>query len=254
MPLKDSGKLLALVESTSPFVLTKKGLESLGFEDFGWIKGGYSAHPKVDPANGDIFNFGTDFKSEMVTLSHSTKDMKLVKSKEIKLRKFQSIHDFCLAGDYIVIFECSMNLSIWNVMFASSLLHAFVFDEDLPKLVHVFRKDDFSHVRTIQTPPSYVFHFTNGFSKENKVTVQYCNYYPKEAKQLFDFIAHVPNYAQGSEKKFCTISHLEEMEIDLETAKVKITDLGGFSEFPVCEDHEVGKEWRYTYSAMHIIS
>ena len=136
----------------------------MGFDDFGWIKGGYSAHPKVDPVNGDIYNFGTNFKDETVTLSHSTKDMKLVKSHTIKLREFQSIHDFCLAGDYIIIFECSINFSIWNIMFSPSILHAFVFDEDLPKLVHIFKKSDFSHVRTVKTPASYVFHFANGFS------------------------------------------------------------------------------------------
>ena len=62
-------------------------------------------------------------------------------------------------------------------------------------------------------------------ARKKKVTLQYCNYPPKDAKQLFSLIEHVPNYANGSEKPFCALSHLEEMEIDLETGTAQITNL-----------------------------
>ena len=123
-----------------------------------------------------------------------------MKKNTMKLRSLQSIHDFCLAGDYLVIFECSMNLSYWNTLFGSHFFDSIIFNENLPKLVHIFRKEDLSHVRTIETPASYVFHFTNGFSVEKKVIVQYCNYQPQEAKHRFSFLEHVSNYAKGSER------------------------------------------------------
>ena len=122
LPLQNSENFLALVESDMPFVLNKKNGESIGHKDFGWINTGYSAHPKVDPDNGDIYNIGTDFDKWTLTLSHCNKEMKLIKKEIMKLRSSQSIHDFCLAGDYIVIFECSMNLSVWNLLFGSSIL------------------------------------------------------------------------------------------------------------------------------------
>ena len=191
--------------------------------------------------NGDIFNIGTDFKKWTLNLTHSTKEMKFVKSHTIKLRSLQSIHDFCLAGDYIVIFECPMNLSYWGLLFSPTMFQTITFNEKLTKLVHIFKKSDFTHIRTIETPSSYVFHFSNGCSFENKILIQYCNYHPQEAKQIFSLLEHMPQYANGSEREFEVVSHLEEMEIDLETGKFKITDLEGSAEFPVVEDHEVGK-------------
>ena len=147
-----------------------------------WIKTCYSAHPKIDPANQDIYNIGSDFKNWTITLSHCSKDMKLIKSTTMKLKNMQSIHDFCLAGDYIVIFESSMNVDKWKLLFSPTIIQGLVFNENVPKLVHILKKHDFSHVKTLETPPSYMFHFGNGFSTEDKLVVQYCNYHPKEAK------------------------------------------------------------------------
>jgi all-trans-8'-apo-beta-carotenal 15,15'-oxygenase len=84
--------------------MTKNNLAMIGWNDYDWIKGGFSAHPKVDPDTGDIFNIGTDFEKATVTISQSDMNMKLKQSTNFKLRKLQSIHDFCLAGDYMVIF------------------------------------------------------------------------------------------------------------------------------------------------------
>ena len=168
--------------------MNKKNLDSIGFNDFGWIKTAYSAHPKIDPANKDIYNIGTDFQNWTLTLSHCTKDMKLIKSHIMKLRSLQSIQYFCLAGDYVVVFESSMNLSYKNFLFSPTILQSLVFNENLPKLVHIFRKSDFSHVKTIETPPSFMFHFGNGFSNDNKLVIQYCNYAPKQAKELFGLL------------------------------------------------------------------
>ena len=98
--------------------MRKNDLHTVGENDFGWIKTGYSAHAKVDPVNKDIFNIGTDFKNWTLTLSHCTKDMKLIKSHTFKLRSLQSIHSFCLAGDYVVVFESSIKMDYWKFLFS----------------------------------------------------------------------------------------------------------------------------------------
>ena len=53
--------------------MKKKTLQSVGFVDFNWIKESFSAHPKVDPENGDIYNIGINYSSTSLTLSHATK-------------------------------------------------------------------------------------------------------------------------------------------------------------------------------------
>ena len=60
----------------------------------------------------------------------------------------------------------------------------------------------------------------------------------------------MPKYAVGSEKQFKTFSQMEEMEIDLKTFNFQVNNFKEYAEFPVCEDHEVGKEWRNTYCAL----
>lgn len=58
--LKNSPNFLALVESYFPTVMKKQNLETIGSNNFGWIDSGFSAHPKVDPDNGDIYNIGNN--------------------------------------------------------------------------------------------------------------------------------------------------------------------------------------------------
>lgn len=56
-------ELLALWELGRPYRLDPETLETLGEEDFGgaltWL-GAFSAHPKVDPGTGEVFNFGLE--------------------------------------------------------------------------------------------------------------------------------------------------------------------------------------------------
>ena len=56
--MKNSPNLLALCEAGQPYVIRKQDLKNEGFSDFGWITSAFSAHPKVDPTNGDIYNVG----------------------------------------------------------------------------------------------------------------------------------------------------------------------------------------------------
>jgi all-trans-8'-apo-beta-carotenal 15,15'-oxygenase len=58
MPVPNSNILYALCEAGSPYRLTKDALDCQGFDDLGFLKHSYSAHPKIDPENGDVYNFG----------------------------------------------------------------------------------------------------------------------------------------------------------------------------------------------------
>ena len=46
------------------------------FSDFGFIKKGFSAHPKIDPDNGDIYNIGLHMGT--VDIYRMSKDFKLL--------------------------------------------------------------------------------------------------------------------------------------------------------------------------------
>lgn len=91
-------------------MLRKSDLENIGFSNFGWINSAFSAHPKVDPENGDIFNIGMSLPN--MNIMRATKKMEKICETPFKLREMQSIHDFCLAGDFLVIFEAPVRFSL----------------------------------------------------------------------------------------------------------------------------------------------
>ena len=145
--------------------------------------------------------------------------MKLICSQNFKLRSTQSIHDICLAGDYIVIFESSISLSLKKLVISKAFLNSLVFDESLPVLMHIYKKEDLSFVKTIETEPFFIFHFTNGYSTDKKIVVEYARYNAKDASTFFNLIEHIPNYGVNSEKEYNFSSVMEEVNIDLETMK-----------------------------------
>jgi carotenoid cleavage dioxygenase-like enzyme len=89
-------------------------MKEQGFESFDFIRKGFSAHPKIDPNNGDIFNIG--FNVQTFDVYKMTKDFKLLAKNTINIRVPQSIHDCCLAGDYLVVFECPVKLDTWKLL------------------------------------------------------------------------------------------------------------------------------------------
>ena len=55
------GRLLSLWEGGPPFALDPVTLDTRGIETFGGTVKAFSAHPKVDPDSGELFNFGIDY-------------------------------------------------------------------------------------------------------------------------------------------------------------------------------------------------
>ena len=71
------------------------------------------------------------------------------------------------------------------------------YDEKLPILVHIFKKETLEHVKTIETGPGYVFHFTNGFSNEEEIVLEYVKYHQDCILELLEVLRSIPKYSQG---------------------------------------------------------
>ena len=110
----NSDKFYTLYEGGLPYEMSEKELKEKDFTNFGFVQKGFSAHPKIDPDNGDIYNIG--FNMGTFDVWRMTKDFKLIAKNNIKLRVNQSIHDCCLAGDYLVVFENPLKLDMWKLM------------------------------------------------------------------------------------------------------------------------------------------
>ncbi len=103
------GKLLAFGEQALPWELNPLTLETIGQFNF---NGGvseispFSAHPKFDPATGEMFNFGVFFSSKLAKLYFYAFD----ETGKLRSRTSQelpwpcSMHDFSISRNYAVFY------------------------------------------------------------------------------------------------------------------------------------------------------
>lgn len=98
-------RLLALWEGGQPHQLDLHTLETLGTENFAVLTPSctYSAHPKIDAATGDIYNFGVvPGANATLNLYRSDRTGRILKQNAIPLNGVPLLHDFALAGQYLV--------------------------------------------------------------------------------------------------------------------------------------------------------
>jgi carotenoid cleavage dioxygenase-like enzyme len=103
LPLSD--RVLALWEGEHPHALDLQTLETQGKDNLGGLASNlpYSAHPKIDPQTGEIFNFGVSLGSSVtLNIYRSDKTGQIQQQGHIPLKGIPLIHDFVLAGQYLV--------------------------------------------------------------------------------------------------------------------------------------------------------
>ncbi len=128
--------------------MEEKTINEHGFKDLGFIEKAYSAHPKVDPDNGDIFNIG--FNGDSFNVYRISKDLKLIAKNTVKQRIPQSIHDCCLAGDYLVVFENPLKINLCSILKGDNFLKWFAVDYNYGKtIVYILKKENLEFVKKI---------------------------------------------------------------------------------------------------------
>ncbi|HYK91676.1 MAG TPA: carotenoid oxygenase family protein [Acidobacteriota bacterium] len=106
---KYAGKLLAFGEQALPFELDPVTLETRGEYDFhGKLTevSPFSAHPKWDPATGNMVNFGISFSPARPTMNVYEFDSGgcLIRRRRHALEHQNSNHDFALSRHYVVFY------------------------------------------------------------------------------------------------------------------------------------------------------
>jgi carotenoid cleavage dioxygenase len=106
------GKTLAIVEAGArPYELTDE-LETVGPSDFcGTLFGGYTAHPKRDPATGELHAVSYNpFRGNIVQYTVTGVDGKVRRTVNIRLRAQTMMHDFSLTEKYVVLYDLPVAL------------------------------------------------------------------------------------------------------------------------------------------------
>lgn len=240
------GKLLALWEAGKPYALDLQTLETYGEDDLGGLsKGlGYSAHYKRDEKTGEIFNFGiTPGLNAKLNLYKSDATGKIIQKAAYPLDGIPIVHDFVLAGQYLVFCIPPVRLNFFPVLLGTNYSDALEWKPQLGTQILVFDRQTLSLVSRSEAEPWFQWHFVNGYlDASGSLIIDIARY---EDFQVNRYFKEVPTgETHTSAQSTLTRIHLQPQTGKVTTIK-RIVDR--HCELPTVPQHNLGQISRYTY-------
>lgn len=240
-------KLLALWEGGQPHALDLQTLETSGLDDLAALDAGapYSAHPKRDPQTGEIFNFGIAAgMNGKLNIYKSDSTGKILQKGEVQLDGIPLVHDFVLAGQYLVFFIPPVRLKALPVLAGiSSYSDSLEWQPKLGTQILVVDRDTLSVVSRSETDPWYQWHFSNGYvDADGMVIVDFARYADFQTNQYLKEIASGETHTPAKPT-------LYQVRLNPQTGKaISVQELlNRPGEFPLVPQQYVGKASPHTY-------
>lgn len=252
-------RLLALWEGGQPHALDLASLATLGLDDLdGTLPSGggplgqsaFSAHPKRDPATGEIFNFGIAMggRHAVLNLYRCASDGRVAAHAQHRLAGLPLIHDFVLAGPWLVFLVPPVRIRLWPVMSGTaSFCDAMRWRPELGTQVLVFDRERLTLSARGEIEAGYQWHFGNGAARaDGRVVLDHARY------EDFATNRHLREVAGGRTETPARAS-LWRLTLDPRTARIEehVPVCDRSLEFPVVAPGRVGQPWERTFVVMH---
>jgi carotenoid cleavage dioxygenase-like enzyme len=244
-------RLLALWEGGHPYALDLETLETRGIDDLGGLPPllPFTAHPKRDANTGDVYSFGVSFgKTATLNLYRVDSTGKLKQRNQIALDGFPLLHDFVMAGRYLLFFISPVRLNpLLLLTRLKGFSDSFEWKPEKGTQILVIDRDSLELVSCGEAESWYQWHFGNGAIDANgNVVVDVVRYEDFSTNQYLKEVAtgHATTEAVAS---------LWQIRLDPILGKVIEMNrlLDRDCEFPIVKQAEVGQPWRYTYLSVH---
>ncbi|MER3435295.1 MAG: hypothetical protein C4288_18260 [Leptolyngbya sp. ERB_1_1] len=244
-------RVLALWEGGHPHALDLATLETQGVDDLGGLPEllPFSAHPKRDPITGEVYNFGVSF-GKGVTLNLYCIDAtgKLRRRDSHTLDGFPLIHDFVMAGQYLLFFVSPVRLNPLPLLARiKSFSESFEWKPEKGTQVLVFDRQTLKLVSQGETDSWYQWHFGNAcVDADGNAVVDVVRYAD------FNTNEYLRQVATGKTQTSAR-STLWQIRVNPLIGKVLEQQelLDRHCEFPVVKPIEVGQPWQHTYFSVH---
>jgi all-trans-8'-apo-beta-carotenal 15,15'-oxygenase len=243
-------RLLALWEGGAPHALDLDSLETIGIDNLALDSARlvYSAHPKVDPTSGHIYNFGISLGGQpKLNLYQSDRSGNIIKFTQHKLPRLTTAHDFLMVGRYLVFCINPIGIQPLPILFQlASYSESIRWKPELGTQIMIFDREDLSLVSNFTTEPWYQWHFGNGCVDSNGCIIFDLVRYPDFTTN--EFLREVASGETHTE----AIGTLWQLVVDPIASRLISSDrlIERSCEFPVVAQSQVGREWRYTYLAL----
>lgn len=168
--VRHGGKLLALLEASLPTQFGPE-LETLGEWDFdGKLEGSMTAHPKIDPFNGEMHFFGYSPFPPYVRYHVVDASGELVHSTDIELPNPIMMHDFALTENHVVFLDSPAIFDVMSAMSGGSIMR---WDPSQGTRLGVLpRRGNGDQITWIEIDPCYVVHFFNAWDDGDRIEVR----------------------------------------------------------------------------------
>lgn len=245
-------KVLALWEGGAPHALKKMSLETIGIDTLGSLAEDtpYSAHPKIDSANQDIYNFGVVYgKDTFINLYRSDKSGRVIQRNQININHLgrPMIHDMALAGNYLVFIVGPVRLELIPfLMRIKGIGESFNWKPEHGTQILIIDKNSLEIVSQNNIESFYLWHFGNGcVNKNGNIILDYVRYENFETNQYLKELMQGKTEIQSEGK-------LWKIEINPATSSIisHYQVLSRACEFPTPDPTLVGKAWTNTYLAL----
>ncbi len=241
------GRLLTLGEVGFPWEIASSDLSTVGVYDFdGRLDTFMTAHPKIDPATGQMHFFGYGFMDPLLTYHVADADGRLVSSQVVDIPAATMIHDFAVTDTDVVFW-------IGPVLFGrEGSVPGFPYYWDPtggPTRVGVMPLGGpASEMRWVDMDPSFVFHGTNAHRDGDDVVIhvgQLTSAFGPEG----DLVpSHLTEWrvGTGADQLTLTQDRLTDVEMDLPTIDRRRTGLPYRHAWYVTTDPD--GEWGFEFS------
>jgi all-trans-8'-apo-beta-carotenal 15,15'-oxygenase len=253
------GKLLALWEGGLPHQLHPESLNTIGAFTYegallsptslmGRVVGPelpFSAHPRFDPATGDLYNFGIAMGLKPVLMLYRVDSSgRLYRLDSVRLDAMGFMHDFALTQNWFVFFFCPLTFDLVQMILGlKPVMCCAAFAERRSTQVILVPRKGGSPVK-LSSAPCFVFHFSNAFEdKEGRIVVDGPRYGRFPAVEPF---AELPRKGFGDFPKML----LTRFTIDLKKRSVLEEELSGCpAELPRANPLKSGEHYRYIWAS-----
>jgi carotenoid cleavage dioxygenase-like enzyme len=171
-----AGRLMALEEGHAPFRMDPKTLESRGYVEA--YRGRVTAHPKLDPATGEMvwFAYGVGEAPLSAGMSYgvTAADGQVVRREDFQAPYSSMVHDFMVTETHVLFPVLPLTGSLERAM---SGRPPYAWEPEKGSFVGVMRRDaDVSSIRWFNTEACYVFHPLNAWEADGKLFADVMRY------------------------------------------------------------------------------
>jgi carotenoid cleavage dioxygenase len=223
-----AGRILALVESSFPYEVTRD-LATVGPFDFGGrLKTPFTAHPKRCPVTGELHAYGMSILPGGLTYHRIDAAGTLIESRPVKVKRVTMMHDFALTQSAAVFFDLPV---VFDLTRAVRGAMPFRWDDGYGARIGIVPRAG-GAARWYAIDPCYVFHIANAYDDGERTVV--------------DAVRYPEMWRNGTA---IGNGHLHRWTIDRATGAVTETQLAAETiEFPRCDERVATLAYRYAYA------